>query len=180
MSRVDNHAAAMWFLDRVWPHVRDAVPDARFVVAGSKPRAELANVMDTSVTVTGWVDDLSVWYRQAAVFVAPLRSGAGLKFKIPQAMLHGLPVVATPIAAEGIVEDSGDDAFAIVTDDPERMARCIIGLLTDEKRARAVGERAKEWALDHYSFERTVADLIDHLEQLAIRFRSGGPRDGLR
>jgi glycosyltransferase involved in cell wall biosynthesis len=180
MSRGDNHGAAIWFLDRVWPRVRDAVPEARFVVVGSKPRADLANMMDTSVTVTGWVDDLSVWYQQAAVFVAPLRSGAGLKFKVPQAMLHGLPVVATTIAAEGIVEDSGVDAFAIVTDDPERMARCIIDLLTDEKRARAVGERARKWALDHYSFERTVGDWIDHLEQLAIRFRSGSPRDGLR
>jgi hypothetical protein len=69
-------------------------------------------------------------------------------------MLHGVPVVATPIAAEGAVDDSGPDVFALVTDDPERLADRIVELLGDEQRARAIGQRAQDWELGHYSLER--------------------------
>lgn len=52
----------------------------------------------------GWVSDaeLRLLYRTVKVVVAPLMSGAGVKGKINQAMLYGVPVVATPIAAEGM------------------------------------------------------------------------------
>ena len=80
--------------------------------------------------MTGYVDDLDPFYRDAFVFVAPLRLGAGLKFKVLDAMAYGLPVVATSVAAEGILEQCGPGCFAAVTDDPRRMAEAIVKLFT--------------------------------------------------
>jgi len=52
----------------------------------------------------GWLSDveLMILYRSVKLVVAPLMSGAGVKGKINQAMLYGVPVIATPIAAEGM------------------------------------------------------------------------------
>ena len=104
--------SVLWFLDHVWPRIQLECPASRFVVAGAQPPPELRDRAGTAVVVTGWVDDLGSLYAEADVFVAPLILGAGLKFKVPQAMVYGLPVVATPIAAEGIVEHSGASRFA--------------------------------------------------------------------
>ncbi|HZZ00435.1 MAG TPA: glycosyltransferase, partial [Candidatus Baltobacteraceae bacterium] len=49
---------------------------------------------------------------RARVFVAPLRFGAGMKGKVVYALAHGIPVVATPVAAEGIFEPGEWDAIA--------------------------------------------------------------------
>ena len=43
--------------------------------------------------------------RSYRVLLAPLRYGAGLKGKIVDAWAHGLPVVTTPIGAEGMHAD---------------------------------------------------------------------------
>ena len=64
-------------------------------------------------------------YRDSSLFVAPLIAGAGVKFKVLDAMASGLAVVATPIAAEGIVEEAGESCFAAITEDPVTMAERI-------------------------------------------------------
>lgn len=57
-----------------------------------------------NVQFHGWLSDveLMLLYRSVKLVVAPLMSGAGVKGKINQAMLYGVPVIATPIAAEGM------------------------------------------------------------------------------
>jgi glycosyltransferase involved in cell wall biosynthesis len=152
-GRPDNVEAARWLLDEVWPRV--TVPGAELVLAGADPPDGLAR---PGVVVTGYVPDLDPWYRSARVVVAPLRSGAGLKFKVPQAMAYGLSVVATSVAAEGIVEESGPAVFGAVTDDPAAFALAIERLLTGD--AAAVGARARDWMTGRYDFPATVRDVL--------------------
>ncbi len=156
MHRPENVGAVRWFLAEVWPTVQAAVPGARLVVAGSAPPSGLADDHE-NVEVTGYVDDFGPWYAAARAAVVPLRAGAGLKFKVPQAMLWGLPVVTTPIGAEGIVEHSGPEVFAAVTDDPEAFARACIEVLVDDEHARDLGRRARAWAGLRYDTERSLA-----------------------
>ena len=47
-------------------------------------------------------NQLAVLYTKSRVAVAPLMSGAGVKGKVAEAWLQGVPVVATPIAVEGM------------------------------------------------------------------------------
>lgn len=118
------------------------------------------------VRVTGFVDDLDPVYRAARVAVCPILSGGGLKFKVPQAMLYGLPVVATHVAAEGIVQDSGPSAFAAVTDDPGALATAVATCLLDRAAADAMGAKAREWAEHTYRFEDSVAKIVALYERL--------------
>lgn len=166
-GRPENWEGALWFLENVWPIVAERNSEAEFVVAGADPPEILTERRSPRVIVTGWVDDLGPYFGGASVFVAPLFSGAGLKFKVPQAMLYGLPVVATPVAAEGIVELSGPEKFAAVTSSPGQMADAICALLDDRQGAREIGRRGREWALGAYSFDRTVQTALDTYSRLS-------------
>lgn len=152
MSRPENHEGALWLARDVWPTVARACPGARLVLAGANPPPALERLAGAGVEVTGFVDDLDPLYQQAAVFAAPNLTGAGVKFKVFDAMRHGLPVVATPIAAEGIASGPGSPGFAVITADPLETAEALTRLLTSPEQAQAIGEAGREWVDAHYDF----------------------------
>ena len=49
----------------------------------------------------GFQKNIENFYNKADVFFAPLFAGNGLKVKIVNAIMNGLPVITTPIGAEG-------------------------------------------------------------------------------
>jgi glycosyltransferase involved in cell wall biosynthesis len=173
MWRPENDLGARWFVREVWPRVRAQVPDARLVVAGARPTAALQEAADGvgGVELTGTVESLLPYYQQASVFVAPLFSGGGLKFKVAQAMLCGLPVVGTPLALEGVAEEAPEGTLWAVTQEPAQMAEQLIAALREPVRAAAVGAAAARWAAGRWSFARSIAAVVDDYRALAARSR---------
>ncbi|MEA2827453.1 MAG: polysaccharide biosynthesis protein PslH [Actinomycetota bacterium] len=171
MDRPENHQGALWLATKVWPAVLRSHPNARLVLAGTSPPAALLEVAGPSVEVTGFVADLEAWYQTATVFVAPNLTGAGVKFKVIDAFSHGLPVVATPIAAEGIVEGPLSAGFAAVTDDPAAMAAVMVRLLSDPAEARRIGEAGHAWVQARYDFDASMATVVRTYRSLIARSR---------
>jgi glycosyltransferase involved in cell wall biosynthesis len=62
----------------------------------------------------------------------PLSAGGGTRFKILEAMAWGLPVIATPIAAEGTGLEDGEEIQIAETDDA--LARSVIALCAEPER----------------------------------------------
>jgi len=171
-DRRENSEAAYWLLDNVWPTVQAARPGAKLVIAGAHPPRPLTARAGQGVEVTGFVPDLGPVYRSSRVVVCPLLTGAGIKFKVPQAMLYGLPVVATSVAADGILDRSGPSVFAAVADDPAALAEAIVRCLDDAAAAADVGGRARKWAEREYRFD----DSVDRVEALYERLVAGPRR----
>ncbi|MDQ1493856.1 MAG: hypothetical protein QOG69_339 [Actinomycetota bacterium] len=169
--RPENEDAVVWFLQNVWPQVNSAVPAATFAVVGAQPTDRLRQVAREydGVEVIADVADLVPYYQRASLFVAPLFAPGGLKFKVPQAMLCGLPVVATTVAAEGIVGVAPPDALWKVTDDASEMAASIIMALDEPAQAAAVGLAAQAWCVEFYSFSGSIARLLDSYRDLAAQ-----------
>lgn len=166
MSRSTNAESIAWFLARVWPRVRSEIPDATLIVGGDNPPRWLWQRRSSSVVVTGYVDDFDEIYRNASLFVAPLTLGAGIKFKMLDAMAYGLAVVATPVAAEGIVEEAGSGCFASITADPSQMAERIVFCLRHPDYRSAVGTRARSWVGSRFRFERSVSRSLQIYQRL--------------
>lgn len=160
LSRTENQDAVRWFVRSSWPIIRAVVPDAIFIVAGAGPPADLLAGPVTGVEITGWVDDLTAVYKRARVSVAPLRLGAGFKFKVVQAMAHGLPVVATSVAADGFAEIGGLEMLAAVDDSAHGIAAGCITMLKDHTRASEIGRRAGAWIRESFDFEGSVAETL--------------------
>jgi len=163
LGRPDNSAAVEWFLDRVWPTVLAEVPAARFIAAGAGARPALQRSVRAAprAELTGFVESLEPFYASASVFVAPLLTGAGVKFKTIDALLRGVPTVATAIGAEGI---AAPELFAAVTEDPVEFSRAVVRELVYPDLDRT--SRAARWAEVHYgraAFEERLQSLYAEL-----------------
>jgi glycosyltransferase involved in cell wall biosynthesis len=160
-AREENDEAAQWLIREVWPAVVDAVPDARLRLVGRGVSEPLQALCDAraDVTVAGFVPDLEPEYAAARVCVVPLRQGAGVKFKTVEALLHGVPVVTTPVGAEGI---GGPNLFAGLTSDAATFGEQMADVLADPARARQRSRWAQEWAAREYSSAGFEAQVLAH------------------
>jgi glycosyltransferase involved in cell wall biosynthesis len=134
-----NTDALAWFAEQCWDAVRRSHPQARLAVVGGAARhARTVAALGgrPGVELVGPVDALAPWYGRAAVVVAPLRGGAGMKVKVVEALAHGKALVLTPAAADGIDLRPGTDA--LVASDPEGFAGAVCALLADPDRRRRI------------------------------------------
>lgn len=146
-----NVEAACTLAEVVLPLVRAQVPDARVLLIGREPPPVLRAI---DVEVTGAVPDVTAALRRASVFVAPMSSGHGVKNKVLEAMAAGLPVVASPLAVQGIRTGEG----VLVGDGAAAMADLVAGLLGDPERRRRLGRANRERA-GELSWARSAARL---------------------
>ena len=117
-----NVDAVVWLCEHVMPIVWQRLPDAMLTLVGSNPSQTVLALKSAKVRVTGYVRDVSPFFLRSRVFVAPLRFGAGMKGKIGQALSYALPVVTTPVGAEGLGLRDGENAI-IAQADPHRFCR---------------------------------------------------------
>ena len=159
-----NADGLVHFVRQIWPQIRAAVPDACFTIVGRDPPPAVRALAAPDVEVTGYVDDVRPYVDRAAVFVCPLRKGAGIKNKILQAWSMAKPVVATTISSGGLKCDDGRNI--VLRDDPQAFAEAVVDLLRDQVRAGRIGREARATVLAHYTW-REKADQLDRLLQRA-------------
>lgn len=140
LNYAPNEEGVLWFARDVWPLVRRAEPDARFVVVGAGVTKRIASLpqSDPSITVTGPVVSVQAHLWQAAVSVAPLKIARGLQNKVLEALAAGLPTVVTPAVAGGLPPSVSPGCRT--ADTAEAFAREVTGLLgltASERRAMA-------------------------------------------
>ncbi len=124
-----NIDAVTFFVKEVLPLVNQALPDVVFKIIGSKPPPELDALRSDNVEVLGFVQDLEPIWSSIRLSVAPLRFGAGVKGKVCMSLSYGVPVVCTPIAAEGMGLQDGKDV--LIGSTAEHLAQQIIRAYND-------------------------------------------------
>ena len=160
-----NVDAAERLIHRIFPAVRARCPAAVLRIVGPNPPPHLAAAAPEGVTITGEVPEIAPYLERAAVVVAPLALGGGMRVKVAEALAAGKAVVASRIAAGGMAVSSGDQA--ILADDDAAFAVAVAELLGDPARRAALGLRGRAWAERHLgwdepvgAFERLYATLL--------------------
>jgi glycosyltransferase involved in cell wall biosynthesis len=97
----------------------------------------------------GRVPDLEPLMRSSLASIAPLRFGAGVKGKINMAMSHGLPVIATTVAVEGMRLADGVDV--LVADTAEAFANAYLRLAREEATWLSLSDHAIDNVKSHFS-----------------------------
>lgn len=160
-----NLEAVHWFLETVWPLVRQAVPDARFHLGGSNPPQDLpVPAREEGVRFLGRVDDARAFLASGAAMVVPLLSGGGLRVKILEAMALGIPVVSTRLGAAGIGARDGEEI--LLADQPDRLARACVTLLSDRERAVSVGLAGRRKVRAAFDADVVARETLAFLETL--------------
>jgi GT2 family glycosyltransferase/glycosyltransferase involved in cell wall biosynthesis len=135
-----NVDAVTFFVEQVMPHLRALVPGIVFRIAGSHMPDGFHRLAAADVLLEGFVPDLGEYLGRQRLMVAPLRYGAGVKGKVLESLAHGLPCVATTMAAEGMGLTHAEDIA--LADEPRAIAEAIAWLYQDEaawQRLRAQG-----------------------------------------
>lgn len=150
-----NEDAVVWFLENCWSEVERKIPDCRFYCVGSKPTANLRQRADSRVEVTGWIsdEDLSALYKRIRLVVIPLRYGAGIKGKVVEGLYHHVPMVISPIAAEGL---PGIENYCRIAAGASEFTLHIVDLYRNPKNLSDLGNRGAEYLEKYFSKEAAI------------------------
>jgi len=142
MDWLPNQDAISYFMREIMPLIKTRVPDVTLTVVGRNPPASLIDLSreDSSVRVTGRVDDVRPSIESAAAYVVPIRIGGGTRLKIYEAMAMEKAVVSTTVGAEGLPLKQGVELM--LCDEPKTFAEAVIRVLTDQSYAAELGTRA--------------------------------------
>lgn len=142
-----NIDAAHWLAHDILPRVHGIRPDATLDLVGSHPTPEVRALGDLrGVTVTSDVSGevLAGYYSRASVAIVPLRFGAGVKLKVLEAMARGVPVVTTPVGAQGLPEVENCIRIAA---DADALAEAVVAAALEPPDAT---EAARAYVRTHY------------------------------
>jgi sugar transferase (PEP-CTERM/EpsH1 system associated) len=156
-----NVDAVRWFVAEVWPLIRRERVDARFVIAGRDPSPAVRALSSVpGVEVTGAIPDVAPLFRDATLYVAPLRIGGGMRLKLLEAFAYGATVVSTRLGAEGIDLVHGRDA--VLADEPGEMAAAVARLLANPSERLALADAARRLVESRYDW-RALAPTVEQL-----------------
>jgi GT2 family glycosyltransferase len=165
-----NEDAVLFFLREVYPLVRKSQPGIQLNIIGDNTSAAIKAFASEDVRIPGYVPDVEPYLRNARVFVAPLRFGAGIKGKVGEAMAHGLPVVTTSIGAEGF--GLTHELDVMIADDPKLFADAIQQLYLQKELWKRVAENSRLRIERHFTPEvvaETIKTSIQKLTQSSGR-----------
>jgi glycosyltransferase involved in cell wall biosynthesis len=152
-----NVDAALWFAQHVLPLIRQRIPSARFYIVGQRPHARLDVLRDQpGVVITGRVEETRPYIAAAALYVIPLRSGGGTRFKVLEAMAIGCPIVSTRMGCDGF--PITPDLQVALADEPQGFAETVIELMKDQSRRQKLVAAASEF-VQAYDWSRLVPRL---------------------
>lgn len=120
----------------ILPRIRQALPAATLVLAGRNLKPAVRALAGLpGVELVEDPESVAPLLSRAHLSIMPLAAGGGTRIKILEAMAWGVPVIATPLAAEGL--DLVDKEELLLSDTDEGLADMAVGLCLDaDRRAR--------------------------------------------
>jgi len=164
-----NRDGLQWFLDTIWPDIRQAHATARFVVISrSLPQDLYERVSnDPRIDYLADIEDAYPAVGKSWVSIVPLRIGSGTRLKILEAMAVGTPVVSTSVGCEGIATHDGEGI--IIADTPKEFRNAVLTMLNDHSarakisvNARRVVEEQYDWMVIGAAAADAVTAAIRH------------------
>jgi len=143
MSWYPTSSAAIRLLDNIWPEVKKEIPNAKLKIIGYEARQVLRKYKKyDGVEILENVPDIGPYFKDGAVFVYAPKRGSGMKIKILEAMLFGIPVVTTSEGAEGLALVDGEHAG--LCEDDEGLIKRTVELLKSVKKQNIQRKKARE------------------------------------
>ncbi|WP_439653795.1 MULTISPECIES: glycosyltransferase [unclassified Rhodanobacter] len=152
-----NSDAIRWIAGEILPKLREALPDIRVHVLGDMPCTARHELAAPGLEFHGRVAELAPWLDNCLATLAPLRFGAGVKGKINMSMSHGVPVIATTVAVEGM--QLADGVNVLVADDAAAIVAAMRRLQRDETLWQQLSARGLDNVQQHFSAAAAAAVL---------------------
>jgi len=164
MSRPENYLSAIWFIENVFNKLINVNKDLKFIIIGSNPHESINNYINSNIIVTGFVDNVLMYFSDALCVVAPLILGAGIKVKVLEAMNAGLPVLTNNVGIEGIPAIPSFDYIHCETNYDYETA--ILNLLSKEIDGNMISKNAKNFIEKNFSLDASLDHYITRIRKI--------------
>jgi glycosyltransferase involved in cell wall biosynthesis len=163
-----NVDAMLWFCDAIWPQIRQTHPEATLIIVGQRPSPAIQALSALpGVTVTGRVESVTPYLHAATVYIAPLRMGSGTRLKLLEAMAASAPIVATPIAAAGLLP-AAKAAMIATPNTAEAFASAVNALLNNPNKRSELANEALHCVRTHYDWRAVAPALLRIYEEAGL------------
>ncbi|MEJ2615517.1 MAG: glycosyltransferase, partial [Ignavibacteriaceae bacterium] len=163
-----NYDAAKYLVNEIFPLIKKEIPDVNLYLVGNAPTKDILNLQSDSIIVTGFVEDLTPFWQNCRLSVAPLRYGAGFKGKVGQSMAEGLPVVTTSIGVEGM--DLRDGEEVLVADNPVEFASLVVKAYNNKNLWSRLSENGLKKVNANWSDKIVAKSLVDACNKEVFEF----------
>ena len=165
-DHLPNQDALVWLATDLWPRISARVADARCVVTGGARSGKLLDLLAAAgIENKGFVPDLQAELAAAAVVVAPVRSGRGVRIKNLDTLSAGRPLVTTRLGARGL--DLQDAEHAMIADGTSDFSDAVVKVLHDPALAARLGTAGRDHVIRTFTHEAAALSNLDLWKKLA-------------
>ncbi|MFZ4713419.1 MAG: glycosyltransferase family 4 protein [Bacteriovoracaceae bacterium] len=158
MGWYPGKSAALNLLQSVYPEVQREIPEVEVHLAGWNAKAELLSyVGQTGVHIFENIPQVESFFHSLSVFVYLPSRGSGMKIKVLEAMMYGIPVVTTEEGLEGLPAIHG--IHAMIATNSSQAAKYTIELLNDKKKSQGISAMARALIESHCGKEKVVSEI---------------------
>lgn len=153
LSWYPNLDAMTFFLKSVWPDLVKQIPGISLTVIGKNPPEWMMDMQKeySNLKVTGFVDDVRPYISEAEIYICPIKDGGGTKLKVLDSLAMGKPLVADPIACEGI--DVVNNHSVVFASSPSEYIETIRQLINNSATRAELGRNGNKLIKEFYGFE---------------------------
>jgi len=148
----------LFFVERIMPLIWATNPEVKLCIVGKDPPIIVRKLGENPlITVTGTVSDIRPYLQKATIAIIPLTYGAGIQFKILEAMACATPVVASSKAVISLNAQPGKDV--LVANEPNEYAVVINKLLNDINLRQQIGYSGREYVKKNHQWSSIATQL---------------------
>lgn len=164
MSYTPNIMAVDYILETLVPELEKKGIPFTFHIVGKEPQERWFKnqyVLSKKVVLTGFLEDIDGYLAQMDIYVSPLFLGTGMKNKILQAMVIGLPIVCSTVSKEGINQLEDGINYIECNNDPELWSKHIYELINDTTKMSTFSKEVRNIAINHYTWQSIARDFLE-------------------
>lgn len=152
MDWMPNLSGVDWFINKVYPLLKEAKPNIRIALAGYEMPQRLLDKSDDNLHIEGAVENKYHFLANAHLCMVPLLAGSGMRIKVLEYLAMGKCIVSTAIGAEGIKVQHGE--HMLLADTPKDFSQQLLWALDHPAQAETIGEKARTFA--HANFDNAA------------------------
>jgi glycosyltransferase involved in cell wall biosynthesis len=164
MNWQPNIESVEWLLNSIFPKIRQIIPDAKILIAGSFMPDKFKSDESKGIEIIGFVKKTSDFIANNGIMLAPIKSGSGVRIKLLESMNLGVAIVTTNIGSEGINGLNGYDFFSV--DNEEEFINVAVELAKNKNKRELIGRNAKALIENNYQLEYITKNIIEFIKKI--------------
>lgn len=160
-----NLEGLTWFLEKVWPMVRNEFGNRfRLHIAGRNMPQKIAGLGAMDIVIHGEVKDAVQYMKQFDFFIVPLFSGSGMRVKILEAMAMGKIVISSGIGIEGI--PAAENKEYIRADRGAQYIEAFRKIVSEDFSKQIWSRNARSFIEDNYEINTISSKMYEVLHSI--------------